>query len=132
MSSRTLRALALATAALAASTALTACGSDDDSAEGTGSPTAEAKTINLGYFPNITHAPALVGVNKKLFETALGTGTKLETKTFNAGPAAIEAAAACRGHALMPGAAVLPAAVLRAAGVEQATATATRGTAASM
>ena len=93
MSSRTVRALALATAAVLASTALAACVSDSD--EGSGDAKAgagaEAQTLRLGYFPNITHAPALVGVNKKFFEEALGSGTKLDSKTFNAGPAAIEA-----------------------------------------
>jgi sulfonate transport system substrate-binding protein len=87
MSSRTVRALALAATALLASTALVACGGDDDSGA---SASGEAKTLRLGFFPNITHAPALVGVNKNLFQQALG-GTKLEPKTFNAGPAAIEA-----------------------------------------
>ncbi|MFI1989686.1 ABC transporter substrate-binding protein [Actinoplanes sp. NPDC020271] len=93
MRSRTLRALALATAAVAATTALAACGSDDDSnkkADTAAGAEAEAKTIKLGYFPNITHAPALVGVNKGLFKEALGT-TELQTQTFNAGPAALEA-----------------------------------------
>jgi NitT/TauT family transport system substrate-binding protein len=85
MRSRTLRALALAATALLTATALAACG-DDSSAGSNG----EAKTIRLGYFPNITHAPALVGVNKGFFQQALGS-TKLEAKTFNAGPAAIEA-----------------------------------------
>jgi NitT/TauT family transport system substrate-binding protein len=87
MSSRTIRALALAATALLAGTALAACGGGDDSS---GSASGEAKTIRLGYFPNITHAPALVGVNKGFFQTALGS-TKLEAKTFNAGPAALEA-----------------------------------------
>jgi NitT/TauT family transport system substrate-binding protein len=87
MSSRTLRALALAATALLASTALAACGGGDDNS---GSASGEAKSIRLGYFPNITHAPALVGVNKGFFQTALGS-TKLEAKTFNAGPAALEA-----------------------------------------
>ncbi len=85
MSSRTFRALALAATTLLTATALTACG--DDSSSGTNG---EAKTIRLGYFPNITHAPALVGVNKGFFQQSLGS-TKLEAKTFNAGPAAIEA-----------------------------------------
>jgi len=87
MSSRTLRALALAATAIVAAGSLAACGGDDDNAA---SASGEAKTIRLGYFPNITHAPALVGVNKGFFQTALGS-TKLEAKTFNAGPAAIEA-----------------------------------------
>lgn len=47
-------------------------------------------TLRLGYFPNITHAAALVGVADGTFIKHLG-GTRLETFTFNAGPAAIEA-----------------------------------------
>jgi NitT/TauT family transport system substrate-binding protein len=86
MSSRTVRALALAATAVLTAGTLAACGSDDKPAAGG----AEAATLRLGYFPNITHAPALVGVGKGLFQEALGS-TKLDAKTFNAGPAAIEA-----------------------------------------
>ncbi|TQJ34757.1 ABC transporter substrate-binding protein [Arthrobacter sp. SLBN-122] len=52
-----------------------------------GHPAAELK---LGYFGNVTHAPALVGVSKGLIADELGS-TKLSTQVFNAGPAAIEA-----------------------------------------
>jgi NitT/TauT family transport system substrate-binding protein len=52
-----------------------------------GNPAAELK---LGYFGNVTHAPALVGVSKGLIADELGS-TKLSTQVFNAGPAAIEA-----------------------------------------
>ena len=52
-----------------------------------GNPAAELK---LGYFGNVTHAPALVGVSKGFIADALGS-TKLSTQVFNAGPAAIEA-----------------------------------------
>ncbi|MEV6630854.1 ABC transporter substrate-binding protein [Actinoplanes sp. NPDC051470] len=80
----------LAIAALAA-TALSACGDDAaSSSSGGDGAAAEASAIRLGYFPNITHAPALIGVKDGLFQQALGS-TKLEAKTFNAGPAAIEA-----------------------------------------
>ena len=49
-------------------------------------------TLRLGYFPNLTHATAIVGVEEGLFEKALApVGAKLETATFNAGPAAVEA-----------------------------------------
>ena len=85
MSSRTLRALALAAAAVLTTTTLAACGGDDAPSAG-----GEASAIRLGYFPNITHAPALIGVKNGLFQQALGN-TKLEAKTFNAGPAAVEA-----------------------------------------
>jgi NitT/TauT family transport system substrate-binding protein len=86
MSSRTIRALAIAAAAIVTASSLAACGGGDDKASASG----EASTIRLGYFPNITHAPALVGVNKGFFQDALGS-TKLETKTFSAGPAALQA-----------------------------------------
>jgi len=48
-------------------------------------------TVRLGYFPNITHAPALVGVQEGLFKAALPSNVTLQTTTFNAGPAAVEA-----------------------------------------
>ncbi|WP_125613672.1 ABC transporter substrate-binding protein [Specibacter cremeus] len=49
-----------------------------------------AASLRLGYFGNVTHAPALVGLQEGLFAKALG-GTTLSTEVFNAGPAAIEA-----------------------------------------
>jgi len=48
-----------------------------------------ADTLRLGYFPNVTHAAAVLGVANGTFQKALGD-TKVETTTFNAGPAAIE------------------------------------------
>jgi sulfonate transport system substrate-binding protein len=48
-------------------------------------------TLRLGYFPNLTHAPAIVGVEDELFAEALGPDVSFETRIFNAGPAAIEA-----------------------------------------
>lgn len=47
--------------------------------------------MRLGYFPNVTHAPALVGVAQGTFAEALGEGVDLETFTFNAGTEAVEA-----------------------------------------
>jgi len=47
--------------------------------------------IRVGYFPNITHAQALVGRANGQFEKALGPGVQIEWKAFNAGPSAIEA-----------------------------------------
>lgn len=52
--------------------------------------TGPAAELRLGYFGNVTHAPALVGVKKGFLADALGD-TRLSTETFNAGPAAIEA-----------------------------------------
>ena len=89
MGPRRLRLSALVSALLLTAGLLSACGAGDDGAAA-GSPN-EAATLRLAYFPNITHAPALVGVRKGIFAEKLGSGTKLETKTFNAGPEAIEA-----------------------------------------
>jgi NitT/TauT family transport system substrate-binding protein len=78
---------------------LGACSSDSETSTG-GSPTtdadggttgdATADTVRLGYFANVTHAPAIVGVEEGLFAQKLGD-TQLETSTFNAGPEAVEA-----------------------------------------
>jgi NitT/TauT family transport system substrate-binding protein len=51
----------------------------------------ESMTLRLGYFPNVTHAPAIVGVDTGTFQEALGENVTLETATFNAGTEAIEA-----------------------------------------
>ncbi|MFB8368008.1 ABC transporter substrate-binding protein [Pseudarthrobacter sp. NPDC055928] len=60
-----------------------------DAQAATPSPT-PAEELKLGYFGNITHAAALVGINQGFLAKELGT-TNLSTETFNAGPAAIEA-----------------------------------------
>jgi NitT/TauT family transport system substrate-binding protein len=48
-------------------------------------------TLRLGYFPNLTHATALVGVHEGIFAKSLGPRSKLVTSTFNAGPAEVQA-----------------------------------------
>jgi NitT/TauT family transport system substrate-binding protein len=62
-------------------------GTSAEGAAPAGNPAAELK---LGYFGNVTHAPALVGVSQGYIAEELGD-TKLSTQVFNAGPAAIEA-----------------------------------------
>ncbi|MFQ5969530.1 MAG: aliphatic sulfonate ABC transporter substrate-binding protein [Nitrososphaerales archaeon] len=47
--------------------------------------------VRIGYFPNLSHAPVLVGLASGTFEQVLGDEVKLDYKVFNAGPAAIEA-----------------------------------------
>ena len=48
-------------------------------------------TVRVGAFPNITHPQAMVGKANGAFEKAMGSNVKLEWKSFNAGPSAIEA-----------------------------------------
>src|SRR6266513_5299837 len=52
---------------------------------------AAAETLRVGYFPNITHAQPLVGFANGAFRNELGSAVQLETKTFTAGPSAVEA-----------------------------------------
>src|ERR1700687_456593 len=47
--------------------------------------------IRVGAFPNITHPQAMVGKNDGRFDTATGPQVKIDWKSFNAGPSAIEA-----------------------------------------
>lgn len=81
--------LASALAVLAFAGALTGC----SRAGGSDAPAADqgpASEVRLGYFPNVTHAPALIGVEKGFFAKELGS-TKLTTQTFNAGPDEVNA-----------------------------------------
>ena len=48
-------------------------------------------TVRVGGFPNITHPQAMVGKANGAFEKAMGSNVKIEWKSFNAGPSAIEA-----------------------------------------
>lgn len=114
---RNRRALALAAALI---TIVTACGGDDDDAAtsepGTEVPAAataapgtatgadteasipassgvegEPITLQLGYFPNVTHAPAIIGLQTGLFADALGASVTLEARDFNSGTEVVEA-----------------------------------------
>jgi len=48
-------------------------------------------TIRVGYFPNISHAQAVIGLNSGTFEKYLGPEVKIKATLFNAGPSIIEA-----------------------------------------
>jgi NitT/TauT family transport system substrate-binding protein len=51
----------------------------------------EPVTLRLGYFPNVTHASAIVAVEEKLFEKELGPNVTLDLHTFNSGTEALQA-----------------------------------------
>lgn len=48
-----------------------------------------AAPLRVGFFPNMTHAQALVGKERKIFEQRVGG--VIDWKAFNAGPSAMEA-----------------------------------------
>ncbi|WP_312871231.1 ABC transporter substrate-binding protein [Streptomyces lonarensis] len=102
------RSVRLAAGAAALLLAVSACGygsessgsSDSGSGSGSGagsdaagSAAASLSTdqVNIGYFANITHATALIGLDDDgAIRQELG-GTEINTQVFNAGPSAIEA-----------------------------------------
>jgi len=94
---RTRSRLAAALGALIAVVTLAACSNSDDggSASPSGSPSAasgDLTTLRLGYFPNFTHAPALIGVQEGYFKDELAKLDLTVTPTiFNAGPDAVTA-----------------------------------------
>jgi NitT/TauT family transport system substrate-binding protein len=73
-----------------------ACGGNEDTAvagsgiSDTGADSEPSGRLNLGYFPNVTHAPAIIGVEEGIFAEALGNA-ELNVSTFNSGTEASEA-----------------------------------------
>ena len=79
--------LAAAVVVLALLAAGCSSGAGAGAAAGPGAPF----TLRLGYFANVTHASAIVGIEKGFFAAALGPNVTIELSILNAGPAAIEA-----------------------------------------
>lgn len=83
------RLLAVVTAVLAILGLLSGCARRQTS-EAPLTDQGPAAQLRLGYLPNITHAAALIGIERGLLAGQLGT-TTLSAQTFNAGPDAVNA-----------------------------------------
>src|SRR3954469_13695970 len=71
--------------------AVTGCGgSSGGSGSGSSAAGGAPAELRLGYFANVTHAAALIGVQQGFLADELGS-TKLTTQVFNAGPDEVEA-----------------------------------------
>jgi NitT/TauT family transport system substrate-binding protein len=79
-----------------------ACGDDDESpaagaSEGASAASSEAPAsgeqvaLRLGYFPNVTHAPAVAAVQEGFFDTSLDGTATIAYSTFDSGTEAGEA-----------------------------------------
>ncbi|MFE9564828.1 aliphatic sulfonate ABC transporter substrate-binding protein [Streptomyces sp. NPDC006487] len=98
MHHQTIGRVALAAASLAATAGLLSGCSYGAKAEAAPAKQTEAvsgaklsaDTVKIGYFPNLTHGTALVGLQDGLFQKELGS-TRIKSQYFNAGPAEIEA-----------------------------------------
>jgi NitT/TauT family transport system substrate-binding protein len=76
--------LAIVTVALAGGTAVAKTAKDSGAS-------AKPVTLRLGYFANVTHAPALVGIESGILTKKLGKNVTLELKIFNSGTEAVSA-----------------------------------------
>ena len=87
--------LAVAAVALAGLTACSAGTAAETGSTDGGQASAAVepvKTLRLGFFPNLTHAPALVGLQEGLFKSSLKElGVTVTPTAFNAGPDAVSA-----------------------------------------
>jgi len=79
--------VALLVAALAAGTACSSSSKGSSAGAGTTNPgsSGDKVTLRLGYLPNVTHAPAIVGLQNGTYKKDLGPNVKLETSTYNSG-----------------------------------------------
>jgi NitT/TauT family transport system substrate-binding protein len=95
LTKKRLRRLGAIVAAGVIATTLAACSSSDDSSSDSSSSTGgttDDYQVKLGYFPNLTHASAIVGVQKGYFEDELKkNGASLKTFQFNSGSDTIDA-----------------------------------------
>lgn len=92
-----LRAVLMGITALVLMGLVAACGSSSSaSPSAAGSNTADGGSsgteVRLGFFPNVNHAPALIGVQDGAFAAALKPlGATVKPTLFNAGPEAVTA-----------------------------------------
>lgn len=73
-------------------TSVVLCGCPAPSPQAEPDPAPASESLRVGYFPNVTHAPAVLGfsaANRALAQAL--PEVRIETKTFNAGPEAMEA-----------------------------------------
>ncbi len=88
------RRFVLGAFAAASAGLLAGCGSSGSTASSASASTGSSATtdVSIGFFPNVTHAPALVAQAAGLFTAQIGKGGgKASLKSFNAGPDVIQA-----------------------------------------
>src|SRR3954453_15500337 len=65
----------------------TACSSSAKASDPTtpGGSSGDKVTLRLGYLPNVTHAPAIIGLQNKTFANDVGSNVSIKTTTYNSG-----------------------------------------------
>ena len=85
MHSSRVKALAVVFGVVALAGACSGSSSKSGSSTGTTTAGGSKVTLRLGYLPNVTHAPAIVGLQNKTYENDLGANVDLKTTTYNSG-----------------------------------------------
>ena len=86
-----LRRLASLVAVAALTTSLAACGSDDSGGSAAAEGGGDEYEVKLGYFPNLTHASAIVGKEQGFVADALAEdGATVKYLDFNSGSDTID------------------------------------------
>ena len=65
------------------------CGKGGDKVK-PGTPKSDLASVRFAYFPNVTHAPAIIAIADGSVQKAVGT-SKVDVQVFSAGPAEMEA-----------------------------------------
>lgn len=92
LSTRLSRRSAFGAAALALGGLAAGCASTAAQPASSGAPRAAGPVVNVGYFPNVTHAPGLIADHRGFLPARLAAaGSTASTKSFNAGPDVIQA-----------------------------------------
>lgn len=84
------RLLSAVAVGLAACVVATGCTRADENTDVLAEDQGPASEVRLGYFPNVTHAPAIVGLERGTFADELGD-TELTPQTFNSGTEEVNA-----------------------------------------
>ncbi|MEG6584697.1 aliphatic sulfonate ABC transporter substrate-binding protein [Dendrosporobacter sp. 1207_IL3150] len=82
---KSIKLIILSLVIMSASLGILGCSTDTKSVGG------PVSKVRVAHFPNITHSQALIGRAEGQFQKGLGDATTVEWKSFNAGPAEIEA-----------------------------------------
>lgn len=82
--------LGLAAATLIAAVGLAACGNEEEATNESGA-VAQAESVTIGYFPNMTHISTIVALEKGFYAEQLGADVTINTKTVSDGGSFMEA-----------------------------------------
>jgi len=86
VSTQSLVSTATATSLVPVTTTVSSTSTSSSSTTSSSNSTNSINLVRIGYFANLNHAPAIVGLSDGDFQAHLGSTTKIQTTLFTAGP----------------------------------------------